>query len=274
MFTRCRDEALDECVKTGRYIQVVELAYGEQRATGLLGGITDAQSWAKDALDQCAIYDLHFASNSKITEKMMMDRVLDLKIKLKPEDAGEPVPRKLYGEYRDSFVTPLVSLNCRIPGAQVTCSLMDSPANGFMARIENMDFKHQEYYLDSNEISQVRMVGENKMSLEFGGILLVNMRIAPKEGPSFAVPFEPGGSAFYIAHYKDRFGSGRNIKIERNTTGVYPVLFEFTYADQNRLGVSASDSTVFQLIHTPKPKAFPARPPEPNRKPLKPRPGN
>jgi hypothetical protein len=270
---RCRDESLDECVKTGRYAGVIQGALGEDRVAQMHGGITDAETWAKDALGQCAIYDLHLTSSSQITDKMFMDRVLDLKIRLKPEEAGNDLPTKLYGEYRDSFITALVSLNCRVPGAQATCALKNDPANGFMARIDGMDLKHQEFYLDANDVTKVRAVGENKMSLEFGGVLLVNLQISPKPGQSFSVPFEPGGMAFYIAHYKDRFGTGRNIKIERNTVGVYPILFEFTYADQNKLGVSATDSTVFQLIHKPEPKPFPARAPGSPRKPLKQRTG-
>jgi hypothetical protein len=90
------------------------------------------------------------------------------------------------------------------------------------------------------------------------------------------VPLPSVGPAFYIAHRKDALGQGpeqkNGVKIEHTKRGAYPVLFQFTYADENTIaGATITDSTEFQLIHKPKPKPYPA--PEPIRKPLKPRPG-
>ena len=68
-------------------------------------------------------------------------------------------------------------------------------------------------------------------------------------------------------------GAGVTVKIDRNKRGAYPVIFAFTYADQDsESNFSASDSTEFELIHTPKPDKLPPRGPEPTRKPLKPSP--
>ena len=68
-------------------------------------------------------------------------------------------------------------------------------------------------------------------------------------------------------------GAGVTVKIDRNKRGAYPVIFAFTYADQDsESNFSASDSTEFELIHTPKPDKLPPRRPEPTRKPLKPSP--
>jgi len=91
------------------------------------------------------------------------------------------------------------------------------------------------------------------------------------------LPMPAQGFAFYIAHKKDRgtgAGAGTTVTVENIKRGVYPVMFDFTYADQGtESNVPASDSTEFKLIHKPKPADLPARPPEPMRKPLKPRPG-
>jgi len=73
------------------------------------------------------------------------------------------------------------------------------------------------------------------------------------------------GYAFYIAHKKDLTGKGQPgegsiVKVENNTRGAYPVLFEFTYADQGgTTGGSFSDTTVFKLVHKPKPEPLPAK---------------
>jgi hypothetical protein len=53
---RCHEEALDECVYTGRVNAVLELALSEQRQGQLSGQGDSDSSWVKDALDQCAIY--------------------------------------------------------------------------------------------------------------------------------------------------------------------------------------------------------------------------
>jgi len=66
-------------------------------------------------------------------------------------------------------------------------------------------------------------------------------------------------------------GAGTTVTVGSVKRGAYPVMFDFTYADQGtESNVPASDSTVFQLIHKPKPKPI-ERTQEPTRKPLKPR---
>jgi hypothetical protein len=59
---RCDEEALDECVETGRLMAVFEQVLNEMRQDQLLGQATDT-AWAKDALDQCAVYQLKFSSS-------------------------------------------------------------------------------------------------------------------------------------------------------------------------------------------------------------------
>jgi len=116
-------------------------------------------------------------------------------------------------------------------------------------------------------------VGENKLSLEFsGGGMMTQAVIKFHGGGGITIPIEAGSTAFAIAHKKDRVGSAMIYKFERYKRGVYPEIFDFTYADQDIEGrTSASDSTEFKLIHKPEPKPF-QRAPETTRKPLKPRP--
>ena len=66
------------------------------------------------------------------------------------------------------------------------------------------------------------------------------------------------------------------MKFEDNKRGVYPLVFDFIYADQNVVSYShANDSTHFELIHKIPDeimkKLYPPRKAEPPRKPLIPR---
>jgi|GEM_PF-5330219 len=50
------------------------------------------------------------------------------------------------------------------------------------------------------------------MSTELsGGAMLIQMAIQVPNGAGIAIPFEAGGTAFYIAHHKDRPGEGMNV---------------------------------------------------------------
>jgi hypothetical protein len=64
---RCHEEALDECVYTGRMNAVTEQALAEERQRQLLGLDNGDTSWVTDALNQCAIYKLKFTSTGNVT---------------------------------------------------------------------------------------------------------------------------------------------------------------------------------------------------------------
>jgi hypothetical protein len=139
-----------------------------------------------------------------------------------------------------------------------------------------MKLKHTEFYVDPDGLSKQRTVGEDKLSLEYsGGAMMAEVIMKITEDRTMTVPVEVGMTSFLIAHNKDSQGQGPAVRFERDKRGVYPVIFEFTYADRDRTKgpkfVWASDSTVFELIHKPDPKPIERKPDKP-RKPLKPRP--
>ena len=271
---RCRDEALDECVATGRYSQIIERGIGEATQSDRYNiDIPDPDAWAEDALRQCAIYELQFVSTSKIDSGgIIVERVLKGTLDMQLEPGKFKVANLvLYGQTRGDLVN--LSLKCAMPAVQVTCSPGKEIVGGFKAWIRKMDLKHREYFVDSRGISQVRTVGEDKLPMELAGdAMMVKMNIViPKGPPVPAFDFPAGGMAFTIAHKKDAIiVGGSNVRFERSSRGVYPTIFEFTYADQDKLSsISGWDSTVLKLVHKPKPKPFAPRPPEPVRKPLK-----
>lgn len=272
---RCREEALDECVATGRFKAVTEWALGEERQSQLLGlgGESGVDAWAIDALGQCAIYELHFVSTAKVEGSFKLDTVLDGKIKLKfkLDEGGLLDSPSLEGEVKSATNPFLVSIKCETEGAQMTCSPTAIVTAPFKARIKTMDLKHREFYVDANDVSKERIVGEDKLSLEFSGAVVMTTAVISVPGAgSMTTTVEAGWTAFRIAHRKDR--RDEIFTFERDKRGVYPTVFEFTYADRDQEeGTTASDSTVFELVHKPGPKPFPTRPPEPPRKPLIPR---
>ncbi len=280
---RCRDEALDECVATGRFMQIPALKLSMDRQAELLGTNADFGTWADDALKQCAIYELHFVSTTNI-EMPIVETVRDGKVAIKFEASGGSIMDAmmggkklgdvLKGETKGGNNPFFVSVKCSLPGNfEVTCS-PGANSDPIRSRITAMDMKHREFYVDTSGISRERTAGEDKFSFEFAGGDFALEAVVKAPNFSHKVPLPSVGPAFYIAHRKDSLGKEKGVKIENTKRGAYPVIFEFTYADQNTIGGAAiSDSTEFQLIHKPEPKPFPARPPEPIRKPLKPRPG-
>lgn len=271
---RCRDEALDECVATGRYTQIIERGIGEAaQADRYSIDIPDPDAWAEDALRQCAIYELDFVSTSKIDSGgVIVERVLKgtVEVQLEPGDL-KVANLVLYGQTRGDLAN--LSLKCSMPAVQVTCNPGKGINGGFKAWIRRMDLKHREFYVDSRGVSQVRTVGEDKLPIELSGdAMMVKMNIViPKGPPVPAFDFPAGGMAFTIAHKKDAIiVGGSNVRFERSNRGVYPTIFEFTYADQDKLNsISGWDSTVLKLVHKPKPKPF-KKPIEPIRKPIEP----
>jgi hypothetical protein len=281
--TRCREEALDECVTTGRFVQIIQTELGLRKDHSVipLNGDFDSDAWVEAAFKQCAIYELHFVSTAKFDGKTKIDTVLDGKITLKFEPEGDilnafvmrtKLRDMLKGETKGGVNPFLVSITCDFPPDRPTCGPGATPTNPFKVLIEAMELQHPEFYVDANGLSQQRIVGENKLSLEFyTGGMMTQAVIQFHRGGGITIPIEAGSTAFGIAHKKDRIGNAMIYKFERNKRGVYPVIFDFTYADQDIEGrISASDSTEFNLIHKPEPVPI-QRSPEPPRKPLKPR---
>lgn len=289
VLTRCREEALDECVMTGRFEQIVQTEMGIGRQDSLLGtaGREDHETWMDETLKQCAIYELHFVSAAKINGEPKIDTVVEGKMTIKFEmgaggilgalKGGKLLRDILYGQTEGSANPFLVSIKCEFPPEQVTCGPGATPTNPFRAIIEAMELQHTVYGVNANGASEQSIAGKNKLSLEFdtGGMMsqaVVKFRDRGNHTPpSMTLPIEAGGTAFAIAHKKDRIGNAAMYKFEREKRGVYPIIFDFVYASQDvEGGVSATDSTEFKLIHKPKPVPI-ERKTEPTRQPLKPR---
>ena len=279
--TRCEEEALDECVATGRWIQIPETAFALARQSALLGGTYDGTEWAKKTLKQCATYDLHFVSTTHLDVKYTVDTVLDGRMKIEfVEDGGSVLGMSLRGESIGGNNPFLVSIACQRQGTtSITCAPGATPmGGGYAANIVGFEMKHREFYTGPNHVSAERIVGENKLVMEFrAGTLLSQMVTShPREG-NISLPFPIGSPQFWIAHNKDQFGEKPTVKFEQNQRGAYPIVFDFIYADQNVVSRSqASDSTHFELIHKIpeeiRRKLYPPRKPEPTRRPVKPRP--
>jgi len=223
----------------------------------------------------------------KVAPAMNMETVLDGKVTLRFEAGESGVLNALFegkrledilkGQTEGGENPFLVSVKCTMPGAPVVCS-PGAKVYPVLSRVFAMDLRHREFYVDGSGISRERLTGEDKFKFEFsGGMFSIEALIKIPNGPSMPLPMPAQGFAFYIAHKKDRgtgAGAGTTVTVESVKRGAYPVMFDFTYADQGtESNVPASDSTEFKLIHKPKPADLPARPPEPMRKPLKPRPG-
>ena len=295
---RCRDEALDECVATGRFMQILELMAASDRQTQMLGGEGDLESWAEDALKQCAIYELHFVSSTKDSQDtpvgaMEVATVRDGKVQIRFEipPGGLKAARVSLGEVLKGETTGgnnpfFVSVKCKMPQPPgVPVELICSPgadSTPIKVRINALDLRHREFYIDyvkdkywltESELSRERLVGEDKFSFEFEGGEFDLKGLIKIENDTFDWPMLNSGATFYEAHKKDLMdGESYRLKIDSIKRGVYPAVFKFTYADQDNSVAVSADSTEFELIHKPEPKPF-RKLPEPIRKPLKPPPG-
>lgn len=284
-FQRCREEAFDECMITGRFKQIVELTIGQQRSAQLGGGDpSGVEEWADAALKQCAIYDLEFVSTTNTAQIFNLETVRRSKIKLEFKLSNGAVEALLAGTKLSDLLRGetigdalLDSSKCSQPPLNVSCKPGQILSQNF-ANILALDLKHREFYVDGFGMSKVRVVGEDMFAFEFGGGMynveaVVNV---PRYGP-VPVPMMAIGYGFYIAHKKDRLSQGGSgiggstVKVEHKKRGVYPVLFDFIYADKGtESNASVSDSTEFKLVHKPKASEAPPVKDEP-RKPIKPR---
>ena len=290
---RCKDEALDECVATGRFRQIIDLMMGLERQSQLLGRNDDLESWADDALKQCAIYELHFVSKTKGGHGPMgVETTRDGKVKVKYQSPpgglkaaiSGPLGEILKGETTGGNNPFFVSVKCTSPTpiAELVCS-QGADSTPIKVRINELDLRHPEYYIDmvkgkdwmtASEFSKQRMVGEDKFSFEFEGGMFSLQGVIKAPYNTASIPFPDWGNTFYMAHKKDMIGGERSGKllIKNNTRGVTPAIFQFNYADQNTFrDALTTDTTDFELVHKPEPKPF-SKPPDPIRKPLRPRP--
>lgn len=277
--TRCREEALDECIATGRFEQITQTELGFARGNELIGEDSQtADDWVDSAFKQCAIYELHFVSTTKVPQIFNLTMVRDTKIELKFEAPngilnavrnGTKLADMLKGETKGGANPFFISVKCSQPGINVVCMGGDNLST-FKARVFTMDLKHREFGVDGAGISKEQLVGEDKFIFELSeGIYGVDAVVKIPRVPEVPVPMKGIGFSFYTAHKKDRVEARPAVKVERSKRGVYPVIFDFIYADQDsESNASASDSTEFKLIHKPKPN--PIVHIEPTRKPLKP----
>ena len=294
---RCRDEALDECVATGRFKQIIDLMIGTQRQMQMLGEEGDEESWAEDALKQCAIYELHFVSrtntrDSGLAGPVEIETVRDGRVQIRFEippgglkTSRASLGQVLKGETKGGNDPFFVSVKCKapqptgVPPVEFICS-PGADSTPIKIGINELDLKHREFYIafekDKYTLREApfpreRVVGEDKFSFTFEGGEFNLQGLIKVENETVPVPMPGVGIAFYMAHKKDQMSSS-TLKIENTKRGVYPTVFHFTYAgigDADESGVLSTDSTDFELIHKPEPKPF-EKVPEPIRKPLKP----
>ncbi len=210
---RCRDEALDECNMTGRFIQIPTLALGETRQDQLGCKPTegDSEAWANAALKECAIYELHFVSTTKVGSAQIfnIETVRDGKIPIKFDaPSGDimaalmaaPGERKKLGEIlkgeTSGSVNPFfVSIKCSQPPLEVTCS-PGAASDPVRSGITTLDLSYREFFLDPNGNSKVRVVGEDRFSFEFaGGIFSLQALIKIPNGGVYPMPFRRWVSA-------------------------------------------------------------------------------
>ena len=286
MFQRCREEALDECVVSGRFEQIISTALSQDHQKQLLGGSVDLDEWVDDSLKQCAIYELQFVSTMKTAQIFNLETVRRSKIEIKFDTPAGGVLNALKSLKKMSDLLKgetlgdvlLDSAKCTQPGINVVCK-SGRVLSQNKAGVVDLDMKHPEYYIDTSGISRVRTVGDDKFIFEFGGgIFGVEAQVLTGEPrfPSVPIPMPGIGYGFYIAHKKDLTGQGQPgegsiVRVENSKRGIYPVLFEFTYADQGgATGASFSDTTEFKLVHKPKPEPLPVRV-DKKKTPLKPR---
>ena len=298
---RCRNEALDECVATGRFMQILQLVAGTQRQMQLLGGVGDEESWAEGALKQCAIYELHFVSRTNTRDsglagpveiETVRDGRVQIRFHIPPGKLGitetvSSLGDLLYGENEKSPF--FVSVKCKapqptgVPPVKFICS-PHADSSVIKVRINALDFKHREFYVEyekppyvytESEVSRERIAGEeDKFSFTFEGGEFNLQGLIKVETETVEVPMPGVGIGFYLAHKKDQVAPNR-LSINSSKRGIYPVIFHFSYSgigDADESGVLSTDSTDFELIHKPKPEPF-EKVPEPIRKPLKPPPG-
>ncbi len=270
---RCREEKLDECNATGRFKQIILWALLEERQGGLLGAEGDDGVWMKDALTECANYELHYVSTTKVDYDLKLDSVIDgrIPLKFKPNEGGlyaQLSDIKIEGETNSDVNPFLQSIKCVTEGITTTCGPGASILKTAFSAILDMEMKYREDYLDENGLSKSRVVGDNKLKIKFSPSMHSTSLVtkAMKDIPSMTLPnLEVGATGFWIAHKNSRTGP-LMVAFDETERGVYPILFEFTRTGgDTEEDVTAFDTTKFELIHKPKKKPFTKAPTPPRR---------
>lgn len=271
---RCREEKLDECNATGRFKQIIQWALVEERHVQILTGSGSDDGWMLDSLKECANYELHYVSTTKVDYDLKLDSVIDGRIPLK----FEPNEGGLYGQLSDikiegetnSDVNPfLQSITCSAEGITTICGPGASMLKTAFSKIVDMEMKYREDYLDENGMSKSRVVGDNKLKIKFSPSMHSTSMVtkAMKDIPSMTLPnLEVGATGFWIAHKKTRTGP-LTVTFDETERGVYPILFEFTRTGgDTEEDITAFDTTKFELIHKPNKKPFPPKKATPPRR--------
>ena len=273
--TRCQEEALDECNSTGRYDHLPRMYAEEDRVAALVSSSVD-EKWVLDVLEECAIYELHYVSTTNISDAFKLNSVIDGRIKLKHKvDYGKglknPESISFEGEVMSGANPLLQKITCSAPNVSITCSPGGEPKKSAWAKVSKMTLRSKEFYVE-NEQSKQRPVGEDLLELIFSPAMLSSVAVVRvPQVPPQTIPFvEVGATGFYIAHKKSET-EALKFKFTETKRAGYPTIFEFTRAGSDSVGVAASDSTVFRLIHKPQKKPFPSKAATPKREPLKPK---
>lgn len=272
---RCHEEALDECNLTGRFEHLLTMAIGEDRQLALIGA-GESGLWIGEALKECANYELHYVSTTQINDAFNLNSVIDGKIKIKPIIQGnsnfEVISNLKFEGETNSAVNPfLQKLDCSLKLTNMTCSPGGSPAKTAWASLDKLEIKSKEFYTE-NEKVLTRPVGKDNLEITFSPAMISAKAVVRERGMTIPVPFlEVGATGFYIAHQKQQV-SDQKYKFTETQRNGYPILFEFIEKGVGNLeGISATDSTVFRLIHKPEKKPFESKT-TPVRKPLVPKP--
>ncbi len=271
---RCREEKLDECNATGRFKQIILWAVLEERQVQILSGSASDDSWMKDALTECAIYELHYVSTTKVDYDLKLDSVIDgrIPLKFKPNEGGlyaELSDIKIEGETNSDVNPFLQSIKCTAEGITTTCGPGASMLKTAFSAIVDLEVKYREDYLDESGLSKSRIVGDNKLKIKFSPSMHSTAMVtkAMKDIPSMTLPnLEVGATGFWIAHKKSRTGP-LEVTFDETERGVYPILFEFTRTGgDSEEDITAFDTTKFELIHKPNKKPFPPKKATPARR--------
>ncbi|HEU4653587.1 MAG TPA: hypothetical protein VFS47_06350 [Steroidobacteraceae bacterium] len=200
---RCHEEALDECVETGRYMALFEEALIEKRQSELLDRPQDI-SWLKDALDQCARYELRFSSTGGAGAELRTPgytRTVEGTVQIQSDPKGDEISPVLPGigglvgstqsstsaaddlylddddeDSEDAAASnPFLSAHECVPSKSRLATLVITSCgpghadarHPTRARIQFLDLKHIVYELDANEAVTTSEAGQDKLVFDF-----------------------------------------------------------------------------------------------------------
>jgi len=292
---RCHEEALDECVYTGRVSAVMELALSEERQGQLFGKGTSDSSWVKDALDQCAIYKLKFTSTGSVSQTANQEGY-------KREVEGTVVVRQgLPGGLPGGglpgldMVLLLMGTDSTAHLSSVTCQGTDPAAvegrvvvdfcgyaginkGPTTVMVKALDLSHFTYDVDGIDFTapgrdkvKMTVVGQDQLTLMFvpGAISVAeqsHLEIQGRRLPSTDSTPEVFASIYQGAHINQGndvvFPPGGAPDALSHRKSAYPVLLRHTHNGTSPPGARSEiykDTTEFEFSHQPEPKSFAPR---------------